>query len=95
MKILNLFAIAAILVGCNVQTNKSHSGSLDLISGEQFADIDTKYLYGDSAWGKYRASSLYGTNKLVLTFDDGPHSVNIPKDKVQTVLSIYFCTYLF
>ncbi len=47
----------------------------------------------DRGWAQYYAKSLYGTRKVVLTFDDGPHVTYTPK--VLDVLKKYGATATF
>ncbi|HAZ14748.1 MAG: hypothetical protein A2X86_10445 [Bdellovibrionales bacterium GWA2_49_15] len=47
---------------------------------KQFPDDNVVYRPGhDVGMSPYLAKSLYGTNKLALTYDDGPHAVRTPK----------------
>ena len=47
----------------------------------------------DIGFSQYRAPSLWGTKKVVLTFDDGPHITNTPK--VLDILARYGVTATF
>jgi len=49
---------------------------------EQFPDPDHTYTPNkpsDRGWSQYLAKSIYHTNRIVLTFDDGPHATNTPQ----------------
>jgi peptidoglycan/xylan/chitin deacetylase (PgdA/CDA1 family) len=47
---------------------------------KQFPKDDYTYTSNiDRNYSKYLTRSLYNTNKIALTFDDGPHIVNTPK----------------
>lgn len=50
------------------------------IGDKQFPDDNRVYRPGvDTGFDQYKTSSLFGTKKVVLTFDDGPDAVQTPK----------------
>lgn len=49
-------------------------------NNKQFPEDERTYVPRvDRGWSQYLARTLYGANKIVLTFDDGPHPTNTPK----------------
>ena len=47
---------------------------------KQFPDDDLVYRPRvNIGFGQYKASSIHGTKKISLTYDDGPHIINTPK----------------
>lgn len=79
MKLNNLGKIlvtTTLILSCNT---KKTPDDVEVVSGEQFADEHVHYKPGvNTGMGKYVTKSLYGTKKVVLTFDDGPHPRNTP-----------------
>ena len=74
--LLTVFTLSALLVGCG----QKEQVATQIVNGDQFADTNYVYRPGvDTGFSKYLTRSLYGTKKIVLTFDDGPHPVNTPK----------------
>lgn len=67
-KTLSSIALSALIVSANAAGPK------------QFPDDDLVYRPRvNTGFTQYRAPSLWGTKKVVLTFDDGPHITNTPK----------------
>ncbi len=46
---------------------------------DQFPEPDHNYGEKDKGWSQYLAKSIYHTNTIALTFDDGPHPVLTPR----------------
>jgi peptidoglycan/xylan/chitin deacetylase (PgdA/CDA1 family) len=46
---------------------------------KQFPDSNHTYDGKDTGFSKYLAPSLYRTNQVALTFDDGPHPTRTPQ----------------
>jgi peptidoglycan/xylan/chitin deacetylase (PgdA/CDA1 family) len=63
----------------SINFKKSPLNLQDKMIPFQFPDLDHNYGKGDTGWSKYLAKSLYNTNQIVLTFDDGPHPTRTPK----------------
>ena len=69
LKVSSLF-----LLGLTLAMSQAHS------KPKQFPDDNVVYRPGqDVGMVRYLAKSFYGTKKLALTYDDGPHSVRTPK----------------
>ncbi|MBC7427149.1 MAG: polysaccharide deacetylase family protein [Bacteriovorax sp.] len=50
-----------------------------IIGDKQFPDAGKTYAPGEGGFGQYQTKSLMGTKKVVLTFDDGPDTVQTPR----------------
>ncbi len=65
-----------ILLGL-LLSSLSYSGPIEI---DQFPDADKVYQAGhDTGFAQYLTRSAYGTKKIALTFDDGPHPTRTPE----------------
>ncbi len=70
---ISMTILAALLV-----SNLSFAGAL--VGDKQFPEDGKVYRPGqDTGFDQYKTRSLFGTRKVVLTFDDGPDSVQTPR----------------
>ena len=66
-----------ILISAFMMSTMSFAQS---IGDKQFPEEGKNYVAGrDTGFDQYKTKSLYGTKKVVLTFDDGPDSVQTPR----------------
>jgi peptidoglycan-N-acetylglucosamine deacetylase len=76
MKVFCLLFLLLSLYSCD---NKDEH-KLEILNSFQFADPEQTYLSNvHLGFYQYRAQSLHGTKKIVLTFDDGPDEVRTPE----------------
>lgn len=70
---MKMILIAAVAMSSLAMAN-------EVISPKQFPEDGKTYRPGkDTGFDQYKASSLFGTKKIVLTFDDGPDPVQTPR----------------
>lgn len=75
-KLICAIIMSSLVVACGEKKNLTS----EVVSGDQFAETNYVYKPGvDTGFSKYLTKSLYGTKKIVLTFDDGPHPINTPE----------------
>ena len=75
-----MISISRIMLGALVLFLSQNSFARPEVSDKQFPEEEKKYIPGkDVGFDQYKTRSLFGTKKVVLTFDDGPDSVETPR----------------
>lgn len=71
----SLFLMSSLIIATS-----THTFAQTKLTDKQFPEDGKTYQAGtDTGFEQYKTRSLFGTKKVVLTFDDGPDTVNTPR----------------